>query len=109
MSQTEHKNINKIVTISAAVLALILLLLYMQGSFVSKVSPGLSPQASDSNTPKGQTAIVEKNNKTDITSSNVRLLADEERVEEIARMLGGVTITANTLAHAKEMLSTGVK
>ena len=52
---------------------------------------------------------VEKNNKTDITSSNVRLLADEERVEEIARMLGGVTITANTLAHAKEMLSTGVK
>ena len=52
---------------------------------------------------------VEKNNKTDITSSNVRLLTDEERVEEIARMLGGVTITANTLAHAKEMLSTGVK
>ena len=47
---------------------------------------------------------VEKNNKTDITSSNVRLLNDEERVEEIARMLGGVTITANTLAHAKEML-----
>ncbi|HEY5138403.1 MAG TPA: DNA repair protein RecN [Methylococcales bacterium] len=52
---------------------------------------------------------VEKNNKTDITSSNVRLLNEEERVEEIARMLGGVTITANTLAHAKEMLSTGVK
>ena len=52
---------------------------------------------------------VEKNNKTDITSSQVRLLHDEERVEEIARMLGGVTMTANTLAHAKEMLSTGVK
>ncbi len=52
---------------------------------------------------------VEKNNKTDITSSSVRLLNEEERVEEIARMLGGVTITANTLAHAKEMLSTGVK
>jgi DNA repair protein RecN (Recombination protein N) len=47
---------------------------------------------------------VEKNNKTDITSSSVKLLNDEERVEEIARMLGGVTITANTLAHAKEML-----
>jgi len=47
---------------------------------------------------------VEKNNKTDITSSNVRLLKTEERVEEIARMLGGVNITANTLAHAKEML-----
>ena len=52
---------------------------------------------------------VEKNNKTDITSSQVRRLHDEERVEEIARMLGGVTMTANTLAHAKEMLSTGVK
>lgn len=47
---------------------------------------------------------VEKNNQTDMTSSNVRLLETEERVEEIARMLGGVNITANTLAHAKEML-----
>lgn len=47
---------------------------------------------------------VEKNNKADITSSTVRLLDDEERVQEIARMLGGVNITANTLAHAKEML-----
>lgn len=47
---------------------------------------------------------VEKNNKADITSSTVRLLEDEERVQEIARMLGGVNITANTLAHAKEML-----
>jgi DNA repair protein RecN (Recombination protein N) len=51
-----------------------------------------------------QHLYVEKNNKTDITSSSVRLLNDEERIEEIARMLGGVTITANTLAHAKEML-----
>ena len=47
---------------------------------------------------------VEKNNQTDITSSNVRLLKTEERIEEIARMLGGINITANTLAHAKEML-----
>jgi len=52
---------------------------------------------------------VEKNNKSDITSSQVRLLQHEERVEEIARMLGGVTMTANTLAHAQEMLSLGVK
>lgn len=47
---------------------------------------------------------VEKNNKADITSSNVRVLNDEDRVQEIARMLGGVNITANTLAHAREML-----
>ena len=52
---------------------------------------------------------VEKNNESDITSSQVRLLQKEERVEEIARMLGGVTMTANTLAHAQEMLSLGVK
>jgi DNA repair protein RecN (Recombination protein N) len=50
---------------------------------------------------------VEKNNKTDVTSSGVRLLSDEERINEVARMLGGVQITANTLAHAKEMLTTG--
>jgi len=54
-----------------------------------------------------QHLYVEKNNKTDITSSSVRLLNNAERVEEIARMLGGVTITANTLAHAQEMLTTG--
>ncbi len=66
MSQTEHKNIKKIITISAAVLALILLLLYMQGSFVSKVSPGLSPQAGDSNTPESHTATVEKKQVDDI-------------------------------------------
>jgi DNA repair protein RecN (Recombination protein N) len=31
-------------------------------------------------------------------------LDDEEKVQEIARMLGGVTITSQTLAHAREML-----
>lgn len=51
--------------------------------------------------------FVEKNNKTDITSTSVRLLDNKERVNEIARMLGGVNITANTLAHAEEMLNTG--
>jgi DNA repair protein RecN (Recombination protein N) len=48
---------------------------------------------------------VEKNNQTDITASTVRLLTDAERIPEVARMLGGVTITANTLAHAQEMLA----
>jgi DNA repair protein RecN (Recombination protein N) len=50
---------------------------------------------------------VEKNNQTDVTSSSVRLLDREGRVEEIARMLGGVVITENTRAHAREMLATG--
>ncbi len=51
---------------------------------------------------------VSKNNQSDeITTSSVRLLTDDERVTEIARMLGGLQITENTLAHAREMLSTG--
>ena len=51
-----------------------------------------------------QHLYVEKTNKTDITTSTVRLLTDQQRVSEVARMLGGVTMTANTLAHAQEML-----
>lgn len=50
---------------------------------------------------------VQKNNQSDMTSSTVKTLSDNERVEEIARMLGGITITENTLAHAREMLTTG--
>ncbi len=64
MSATESKNTNKILAISAAVLALILLLLYMQGSFVSKVPPGLSPLAKESRS--SDTAIVEKRQVDDI-------------------------------------------
>jgi DNA repair protein RecN (Recombination protein N) len=37
--------------------------------------------------------------------SRVQLLARAERVEEIARMLGGVEITATTRKHAREMLA----
>ncbi len=68
MFQTESKNINKIIAISVAVLALILLLLYMQGSFVSKVSPGISPLAGDSNTLESNTAVVEKKQVDDMLS-----------------------------------------
>jgi RND family efflux transporter MFP subunit len=64
MSATESKNTNKILAISAAVLALILLLLYMQGSFVSKVEPGSSPLAESSTT--SDTALVEKKQVDDI-------------------------------------------
>jgi RND family efflux transporter MFP subunit len=65
MSATESKNTNKILAISAAVLALILLLLYMQGSFVSKIPPGSSPLAKDSKIP-ANTAVVEKKQVDDI-------------------------------------------
>ncbi|QPK63322.1 DNA repair protein RecN [Methylomonas sp. LL1] len=54
-----------------------------------------------------QHLFVAKNQKAAVTSSTVRRLTDEERVNEVARMLGGVTITENTLAHAREMLASG--
>ena len=38
------------------------------------------------------------------TQTGVRSLSAEERVEELARMLGGVEITARTRAHAEEMI-----
>ncbi|MGR9014231.1 MAG: efflux RND transporter periplasmic adaptor subunit [Gammaproteobacteria bacterium] len=68
MSLTELKNINKTVAISVAVLALILLLLYMQGSFVSKVSPGSSALPGDANVQKNDTAVVEKKQVDDMLS-----------------------------------------
>ncbi len=41
------------------------------------------------------------------TRTAVRELTGDERVQEIARMLGGVKITKKTLAHAAEMLAAG--
>jgi DNA repair protein RecN (Recombination protein N) len=38
------------------------------------------------------------------THTRLKWLDDKQRVEEIARMLGGVEITSQTLAHAQEML-----
>lgn len=48
--------------------------------------------------------FVSKNQQTAVTSSTVARLNMAQRVQEVARMLGGVTITENTLAHAAEML-----
>lgn len=41
---------------------------------------------------------------TQSPESSARPLTQEERIQEIARMLGGVNITETTLQHAKEML-----
>jgi DNA repair protein RecN (Recombination protein N) len=40
------------------------------------------------------------------TLSSIRVLSDDERIEEIARMLGGVKITETTRKHAAELLGT---
>ncbi len=37
--------------------------------------------------------------------SSIDLLSEEDRTKEIARMLGGIKITDQTLAHAKEMIA----
>lgn len=47
---------------------------------------------------------VEKNKSANSTTTEVDALSDEERLEEVARMLGGVTITDQTRAHASEMI-----
>jgi DNA repair protein RecN (Recombination protein N) len=50
---------------------------------------------------------VSKSVKKDRTSTEVRLLDKQERVDEIARMLGGKTITEATITHAQEMIARG--
>jgi len=50
---------------------------------------------------------VEKSVKNDRTSTDVHLLDARERVDEIARMLGGKTITDATIKHAEEMIEQG--
>ena len=46
-----------------------------------------------------------KKNEGGLVRSCVLTLDDEARVEELARMLGGVEITAITRQHAREMLA----
>ncbi len=40
----------------------------------------------------------------DNTSSDIQTLSDSQRVDEVARMLGGLKITEQTLSHAREMI-----
>ena len=49
--------------------------------------------------------VVEKSVAGGRTTSSVRALDDDARVEEIARMMGGRAVTATTRAHAAEMLA----
>ena len=43
------------------------------------------------------------------TRTGITPLAGDERVQEIARMLGGVSITARASAHAREMLDAAAR
>jgi DNA repair protein RecN (Recombination protein N) len=52
---------------------------------------------------------VRKEVKGGRTLTRVERLEKEKAVDEIARMLGGVTVTEKTTAHAKEMIETARK
>jgi len=47
---------------------------------------------------------VNKFEKNDSIATKISHLSEEDRIEELARMLGGVELTKNTQEHAKEML-----
>lgn len=49
--------------------------------------------------------IVQKQMANDSTTTQIIGIDQQDRVGEIARMLGGIDITAQTLAHAEEMLT----
>ncbi|MFA6058633.1 MAG: DNA repair protein RecN [Taibaiella sp.] len=48
--------------------------------------------------------FITKSTEDNMTRTHITPLDKSARVNEIARMLGGVTVTQHTLAHAKEML-----
>jgi DNA repair protein RecN (Recombination protein N) len=47
---------------------------------------------------------VQKTQDDEHTVSQIDVLDRQQRIQEIARMLGGTTITETTLQHAKELL-----
>lgn len=49
--------------------------------------------------------VIEKQVRNDRTTTGIRRLGEEECVQEIARLLGGVKVTENTLSSAREMKS----
>ena len=48
---------------------------------------------------------VSKTTSNGATHSTIEVLDETQRIDEIARMLGGVTITVATREHAQEMLA----
>ena len=48
---------------------------------------------------------VYKSDKNEITQTQMRLLTQEERIVELAQMLGGSDLTESAIAHAKQLLN----
>ena len=51
-----------------------------------------------------QHLVASKTKQMNSTTTRVEKLSKEQRINEIARMLGGLTISEKTISHAKEML-----
>ncbi len=51
--------------------------------------------------------VVSKGARSGVTTADVSIVADDERVREVARMLGGDAESATSRAHAKELLVAG--
>ena len=48
---------------------------------------------------------VYKETENEITKTNISVLSKNERIEELAEMLGGKEKSASAIAHAKELLN----
>ena len=53
--------------------------------------------------------LIEKSVKDERSATQIRKLQDKESVEELARMLGGASITENVLNNAREMKELATK
>jgi DNA repair protein RecN (Recombination protein N) len=51
--------------------------------------------------------VISKGARSGVTTADVSVVADDERVREVARMLGGDAESATSRAHAKELLVAG--
>jgi DNA repair protein RecN (Recombination protein N) len=52
-----------------------------------------------------QHIVVSKQHREDSTTTQLQQLDDEEKIVEIARMIGGISVSEQTVAHAKAMLN----
>jgi len=48
--------------------------------------------------------VIKKSSKNDQTITQVLKLSEKDRIDELARLLGGVDVTETTIRHAKEMI-----
>ncbi|HIF18103.1 MAG TPA: DNA repair protein RecN [Cycloclasticus sp.] len=55
-----------------------------------------------------QHLFVSKNKDSEQTKTQINVLHNKTRIEEIARMLGGIEMSEKTLAHAQEMLDKAI-